>query len=481
MRLTLSRPSIARRLFVALLLAYVLMWLVAVAIAASGLYSTGSGDFDREMTGVAQVIDTIAADPSLPLEAVLQGLALKLAEDGRRASVPGAHLGFQVHDGSGALIAQGGADAPTLAEDTVRGFFEFEAGDRSWRVLRQVSANGTRRIDVTQALEVRARIMHAVLLNKLTLVQLLIGFPFLCLPIWLAVRTGLAPLLRLSQALSARQPGELEPIRMDLPYRELVPLIDALNATLSRLSELLHRERAFLADAAHELRTPLAVISAQYDTLRKAPNGDQREEAMLRLSLGVARSVRLVNQLLALARLEADVEGRQSHFNLADLIRDCLTMHASAAAERGIELSYHGCDSLVTYCPAHAVEMIVHNLVSNAIRHGRAGGQVEVVLATNGDDEYLISVSDDGPGISVEEHQHVFERFWRGTASAVQTPGSGLGMAIVLAASRQLGGRIELEVGVKGEGLKVALTWQRLRGNLPSNRSDAAPTQATPT
>jgi len=416
----------------------------------------------------------------MPLEAVLQGLALKLAEDGQRVGAPGAHLGFQVHDGSGALLVRGGARAPALADDKQRGFFEFDAGDETWRVLRHVSANGTRRIDVTQGLDMRARIMHAELLNQQTLVQLLICFPFLCLPIWLAVRTGLAPLLRLSHVLSARQPGELEPIRMDLPYQELTPLIDALNATLSRLSELLRRERAFLADAAHELRTPLAVISAQYDTLRKAPNGDQREEAMLRLSLGVTRSVRLVNQLLALARLEADVEGRQSHVDLANLIRDCLVMHASAAAERCIELSYHGCDSMVTCCPSHAVEMIVHNLVSNGIRHGRAGGQVEVVLDTNGDDEYLISVSDDGLGISAEEHQHVFERFWRGTASEVQTPGSGLGMAIVLAAARQLGGRIALGAGMKGEGLKVTLNWQRLKGNVASIRSDDAPTQSAP-
>jgi signal transduction histidine kinase len=459
MQLTLTRPSIARRLLIALLLAYLVLWVVVAGIATSALYRAGSGDFDREMSSVSDVIQVVLAEPDVPFAAALRGLALKLDEDGRRAGADNAQLGFRVYDARGVLLARGGAEIPDLTDDGKHGFFDVDVSGQSWRLHRQVSTDGQRRIDVAQSLDARLRMSSANLMNSVTLLQLVVGFPLLCIPIWLAVRTGLAPLLRLSRGLAGRAPGDLDPVRVKPLQHELVPLVEALNSTLARLSELLGRERAFLADAAHELRTPLAVISAQYDTLRQAPAGPERDEAMQRLSLGVARAARLVTQLLALATLEADVNTRLACVDLADQVRDCLALHAPEAAARDVELSYHGRDSLLSWCHGPTIETILHNLVSNAIRHGRPGGQVEVSLDREGD-RCVLCVSDDGPGIGEPDRLQVFERFWRGAAAGgASPPGSGLGLAIVAAAARQIGGRVDLSTGLNGRGLKVTLSW----------------------
>jgi signal transduction histidine kinase len=180
---------------------------------------------------------------------------------------------------------------------------------------------------------------------------------------------------------------------------------------------------------------------------------------MQRLSLGVARAARLVTQLLALATLEADVKSRLTCVDLADLVRDCVALHAAEAASRDIELSYHGRDSLRSWCNGPAIETILHNLVSNAIRHGKPGGQVEVSLDRE-TVRCVLSVSDDGPGIEEVDRLQVFERFWRGAAAAGSaTPGSGLGLAIVVAAARQIGGHVELATGLNGVGLEATVSW----------------------
>src|SRR5690606_38177047 len=141
-----------------------------------------------------------------------------------------------------------------------------------------------------------------VMLSPAALVlPLLLGIPMLMLPVWLAVYTGLSPLRRLVGELAQRQPGDLSRLKTPAVHAELAPVVDELNSTLGRLQELLQRERQFLADAAHELRTPVALVSAQVDTLLHAGAGNEREEAARRLGHGVERASRLVNQLLALA------------------------------------------------------------------------------------------------------------------------------------------------------------------------------------
>jgi signal transduction histidine kinase len=462
----LTTPSITRRLLVALLLAYMLAWGTMLVLAHISMVATGSGEFDKEMRSVGEVVEQVLADAALPTDAALHGAALKIAADGQRVGAERGYLAFRVHDAAGRLVAQGGSDVPALADDGRLGFFVVGEGPQAQHVYRRWTADHARRIDVQQSVAARDQVLSAGLSSAVTVAQLLIGFPMLLLPVWLAVRTGLRPLLSLSQDLAARSPADLQPVRVEQPYRELRPVVDELNGTLARLQALLQRERAFLADAAHELRTPLAVIAAQCDTLKRSRDDHEREAAAQRLDRGLARSMRLVNQLLALARLEAGVEHRMERIDLADLARDCLAMHADEAQARSIELGYAGPDSLPIDSPGHALESVLHNLIGNAIRYGRPQGRVEVSLVLRDDGDCVLDVSDDGPGIAVADRAHVFERFRRGTASATTASGSGLGLAIVQAATRQMGAHIELKDGLQdgagGPGLSVTLRWRAM-------------------
>jgi len=455
-----ATPSIARRLLWALLLAYLLVWAAIVGLCYFGLYATGSGEFDRQMSSLAQVMDDVVADETLSLTPALRGISIELTDEGRRVGIDRGYLGFQIHDAAGALLARGGGDAPELKTDDRRaGFFNSDASGLAYRVHRHWSPDHARRIDVTQAISARGQILNVALSSPLAMVQLLAGFPLLLLPMWLAVRSGLAPLHGLTQTLAARPPGNLDPISIPLPYRELTPVVTELNSTLSRLQSLLDRERAFLADAAHELRTPLAVMTAQLDTLKQADSSADSRRAVKRLELGLERSVRLVNQLLALARLDAEVAPRFEAVDLADLARDCLALYSAAAGERGMELSYHGADSLVVPSLGHEFETVMHNLISNSIRFGQTGGHVEVTLNLRAGHECTLEVADDGPGLSPEDRAHVFLRFWRSPSHEQQTTGSGLGLAIVQAAAQRLGGRLRLDDGLNGRGLTVTLMW----------------------
>ena len=462
----LTTPSITRRLLVALLVAYMLAWGTMLVLSHIGMSATGSGEFDKEMQSVGEVVEQVVADATLPADAALHGVALKIAADGQRVGAERGYLAFRVHDAAGRLLAQGGSDVPALADDGRLGFFVVGEGESAQHVYRRWTAGHARRIDVQQSVAARDQVLGAGLSSAVTVAQLLIGFPVLLLPVWLAVHTGLRPLLRLSQDLAARSPADLQPVTVAQPYRELRPVVDELNGTLARLQALLQRERAFLADAAHELRTPLAVIAAQCDTLKRSRDDHEREAAAQRLDRGLARSMRLVNQLLALARLEAGAEHRMERIDLADVARDCLAMHADEAQARGIELGYAGPDSLPIDSPGHALESVLHNLIGNAIRYGRPQGRVEVSLVLRDDGDCVLDVSDDGPGIAVADRAHVFERFRRGTASATTASGSGLGLAIVQAATRQMGAHIELKDGLQdgagGPGLSVTLRWRAM-------------------
>jgi len=455
----LLERSVTRRLVVALLLAYVLTWGAMVVISDFSLSAVGSGEFDKEMEGVGGVVAQALEDPARPAEAVLRGLALKIVADGARVGAEGGFEAFHVHDAAGRLLVEGGRPLPALSDDGRNGFFQVGEGSARLHVYRRWAADGTRRIDVVQSAGTRAAMLRYGLSSPVTVAQLLIGFPMLLLPTWLAVRTGLRPLLRLSRELAGRPPGDLRPMKEDQPYRELRPVVRELNETLARLQALLQRERAFLADAAHELRTPLAVIAAQCDTLKQSADAAACALAAQRLERGLARAMRLVNQLLALARLEADVEHRREPVDVADVVRDCLAMHADAAQARDIELAYAGPDRLPMVSVEHALESVLHNLIGNAIRYGRPGGQVEVRLRQQDDGVCVLDVADDGPGIALEDRARMFERFRRGESSGSLT-GTGLGLAIVQAAARQLDARIEVAGGLGGTGLRVSLHWE---------------------
>jgi two-component system, OmpR family, sensor histidine kinase QseC len=455
------KPSIARRLIASLLLACALVW---AGIYVQGMYfmrASGSGNFDTEMLAwsetVTRVVEANAGGTDIAL--ALTGLNTIIEVAVASGDTPRGFQAFQVHSALGQVVARGGDGPDVIAPGAeAPGYFDIDVKGERFRVLRRWSSDKQYRIDITQSEISRQQIFDQVMISREGLLSpILVGFPLVLLPVWLAVHTGLTPLRRLSRELAARKSADLTPLNVPHVYRELAPLVDELNATMARLQGLLQRERDFLADAAHELRTPLALISAQCDTLLHTQTPKLREEAAQRLHSGVARSSHLVNQLLSLARLDADAEDELMATDLADAVRECLAAHAPEASDRHIELSYVGPNSLMTRCPGQAIASILDNLVRNAIRYGRPGGQVEVRIAQPERGKLRLLVADDGLGIAPEERLRMFERFRRGNHPSVS--GSGLGLAIVASAARQLAATIDVLDGLHGKGVGIVVSW----------------------
>ncbi len=287
---------------------------------------------------------------------------------------------------------------------------------------------------------------------------LLYGLPLLVLPLWLLFRFGFAPLKRIGAQISARSEQDLTPLPATR-YVELAPLVNAVNSLMARLQQRLDREHEFLADAAHELKTPLAVIQLGAEGLDQS-DGRAREEAKERLRLGVQRATHTVHQLLALARSGADtLDLSKARLDLAELVRERIALAVDLALQRRIELELVAPEQQLMWLHRESMCGLVDNLVDNAIKYSPAGGHVTVSLAET-QTQVTLTVSDAGPGIPRELRQRVFERFVR-LQGDQHCHGSGLGLTIVERAAAQHGATVQLLDGPGGRGLTVQVSLPR--------------------
>lgn len=298
----------------------------------------------------------------------------------------------------------------------------------------------------------------APLLWRLTddiLDKLVLALPLVVLPLGLALWTGLSPLRRLTRALAARAPQDLSPLGVQPPHRELRPLAEAFEGLLAQLRRKLERERRFVQEAAHELRTPLAAVTTQAHVLAHAEAPEDRSRAEAAMVQMLQRASHLSQQLLDLAVL--DDEGRQpaQSVDLVPLLEQALASAGDTAAARGLELSLDAPESLPATLALPAWQSVLHNLLDNALRYVPEGGRIEVALRQV-DGGLELRVADDGPGLPPEWRDRAFDRFWRAPGQAVT--GSGLGLAIVRQAACRLGGRIGIEDGLGGRGIAFVLS-----------------------
>jgi len=299
----------------------------------------------------------------------------------------------------------------------------------------------------------------APLLWRLTddiLDKLLLTLPLVLLPLGIALWTGLAPLRRLTRALAARDPQDLAPLGVRPPHRELRPPAEAFERLLAQLRRRVERERRFVQEAAHELRTPLAAVTTQAHVLARADAPEARQRAEAAMVQMLQRASHLSQQLLDLAVLD-DAGGGQVQAQAVDLVPLLELALASAgdtAAARGLELSLEAPEALHVTLALPAWQSVLHNLLDNALRYVPAGGRIEVALRQVADGLEL-HVADDGPGLPPEWRERAFDRFWRAPGQAVS--GSGLGLAIVRQAAIRLGGRMRIENGLGGRGIAFVL------------------------
>ena len=228
--------------------------------------------------------------------------------------------------------------------------------------------------------------------------SVLIAFPLVLLPLWWAVRRGLAPLRTLVSLVMQRRPGDFSPLVLDLQLAELQPLVDTINRLLAQSRDAVARERALVQDAAHELRTPLAVIAAQAHALTGAAPGVERQQALNRLEQAIARASHQVHQLLTLARLEGEAARPRAAVDAVEAARQLLVDAEPRARAQGVELVLEAPERLAAMLDPVAWHSVLDNLVTNALSH--AQGATRVLVALQGEAGRLrLRVADDGAGV----------------------------------------------------------------------------------
>ncbi|MGB5062828.1 MAG: ATP-binding protein [Candidatus Competibacter sp.] len=334
---------------------------------------------------------------------------------------------------------------------TEPGFADLLWQNERWRLFTLPA--GDRIVQVAQPLQVRRRMSTDIALRNLAPFLLLL--PVMGLVVWFGVGAGLRPLSRLAADLQQRRPGALESVAAERLPAELTPLVRALNELLARLTQTLDAQRQFIADAAHELRTPLTAVRLQAEMAQRVTADGERAETLNTLRAGLTRASHLVEQLLAMARLDAaPTAGRIESLDLLELAKQRVADHAAIADDHGLDLGLLPSDAVMVAGEPDELHTLLGNLIDNALRYTPTGGRVDVQVRQIGHDAVL-SVTDTGPGIPVEERERVFNRFYRGPHTAA--PGSGLGLAIVKRIADRHQARISLGEGESGVGLQATV------------------------
>lgn len=276
----------------------------------------------------------------------------------------------------------------------------------------------------------------------------IIAIPLL-LPLWFVVHRGLLPPRTLATRIATRDPADVSPLGLRLRHAELKPLGNAFDKLLQKVRHSLERERSFVLDAPHELRTPLAVITAQAHALVESDGAAQRE-ARSALERAVERASHLTHQLLTLSSLEATDQAPVTRVDLVELTRQVLIDHTALATKRDIALSLDSPEHLTGMTSRESFQRVLDDLLVNSLTYGVPGGRVELTLRRSGE-RVQLDVRDDGPGVSDADRPKLFERFRRG--QDVNVSGTGLGLAIVRSATNAMRGTVTLGPGLDGRGI----------------------------
>ena len=365
------------------------------------------------------------------------------------------HLRFQIwrSDGRLAMRSQNAPEKPLTVDG---GFAEHTEAGTLWRTYSQWNRERNLQVQVAEDHAVREELATNIAWRFL--LPGLFGLPLIGLGAWLATRRGLSTLDAIASQIASRRPDQLQAIIPAHAPTEIRPMLDALNQLLGRVGQTLEAERRFTADAAHELRTPLAALRAQAQVALQARDNEERERSLGQLRIGLERASHLVDQMLQLARLDPE-HGLPSPqaLDLGALLEEvCAELGGQIfARELDFDLAVHG-DSQI-FGQREWLRVLARNLIDNALRYTPTGGRLRVVIEGHGE-VLRLEVADSGPGIPAEERERVLERFHRLHAGDI--PGSGLGLAIVARITALHGAHLELGTSPLG-GLAVRVLWPR--------------------
>ncbi|GHB28625.1 ATP-binding protein [Salinicola rhizosphaerae] len=402
--------------------------------------------FDAELAQTARTMvalyfehgGTTASEPGLELSSP------KIPDNWTDSPTAAGHpyekkLGFQIWNRDGQPLMGMKTQGVRLELDPDAGYGVHDGGDHQWRTFtlyddrHQVWATAAQRDDVRDELTWQIAMRD--------LMPPVIGTLIIALVIPFFIARGFSPLLRVSRQIAARKPSYLEPIDASQTPEEIGGMVKALNGVFARLAETLEKERRFTANAAHELRTPLAAIKVHAQNLLSEEIEPEARQGARSIIHGVDRMTRVVEQLLTLSRLESGQAVTRQSVNLERLGRELQRDLQPVLMQRDITLTLEVADGLHLESYENGLYVLMRNLLDNAVRYTPQGGQVRLAIS-RASDHVLIDVADSGPGIATGDRERVFERFVR--LAGQKTSGSGLGLAIVRELVERLGGTIEL-------------------------------------
>jgi len=456
----------------ALLLSIIGVTSLVLLIAAGFSYRAGlqeAGElFDAKLAHSSRVLMSLVDEPFNDLAAHSDGdgagdpLVVKVwhgqaSGTGEALAMADGHayetkLAFQVRDARGALLLRSDSGPDHALAPLAPGFANLTIDGEHWRTFTLKSPSG-RWYQSGELSAIREEIAEEIAFG--TLLPLLASLPLLALCVWFAVGWACASLQRVSDAVELRAPNHLEAIELSRVPHEIQGIVKAVNGLLERLDNALSRERRFTADAAHELRTPIAALKVHAYNLRQSSNDGEREQSQQYLDAGIQRMERLVAQLLALSRIEngggAPV---RRNIDLAATVQRHERDYAALGAADGKRIVLTAEPAMVLG-DEPVIDALVRNLLDNAVRYAPPDGVVAVRVGRDGNRVILV-VEDSGPGVPEEARQRVFDRFHRELGSGVE--GSGLGLSIVAQALQLHGGEIALDTSPTLGGLRATVT-----------------------
>lgn len=475
--------SIRRLMLVALIGAASVVMTVAAAFSYhAGLQEAGEM-FDAKLAHSSRVLMSLVDDSLGDLQgrAADDPLVVRVWHGeahgvGAALAFPTGHayetkLAFQARSAEGVILLRSDSGPVTGLAPLAPGFADRTIDGEQWRVFTLRSPAGLW-YQSGERSDIREELAQEIAFG--TLLPLVLALPLLALLVWAIVTWATRGLLRVSREIEDRAADRLAPIQLARVPREIGGLVNAVNGLMRRLQDTLQRERRFTADAAHELRTPIAALKVHADNLRAARDDAERASSQALVEAGVQRIERQLAQLLTLSRVEhgATVQAH-TRVDLGVLAARQTEELSALAARRAIDLRFEGeAEGVVVDGDEAALDALVRNLADNALRYTPRGGRIVMRVARE-EGHARLDVEDSGPGIPEEARERVFDRFHRELGSGVE--GSGLGLSIVRQVVASHGGRIDLGTSSALGGLRATVLFPHADGMHRSARRSMTP------
>ena len=430
--------SLRQLLLFSLLSTSILIWLFTAYLDYTSSETETAALFDAELAQSARVLDNL-------IEGLSRQHSLSQEWERKKAFIvlPSGTIGhkyerklaFQLVSAKYGVLKRYGlilrsSNAPIFPfSDLTNGYSETIIDGQSWRIFSLSDKDDSYVIHVAQRNDVRELLIAEI--SKHSLIQLSIRLPLFTLLIWLIVNYSLKQVEHLAQELSRRKASYLKPVQAEKLPKELIPIVEAMNKLFLRLEQSFENERRFTADAAHELKTPLAGLRTQAQVALKTADEAVRHQALMRIEQAVDRMAHTLQQLLTLAEIESDANFlNQESCNLEQLLIQIIAELEPSAYQRQIDLAFVHEQPFFVKANSALIEILIRNLISNAIKYTPTGGQIQISLE-NFNNSVRFRIEDSGSGIAKADHEQVFKRFYRNIETAGKTQGSGLGLSIV--------------------------------------------------